>query len=113
MVALDAGDEPVHPAKLWNDTESAPDADWLIKQMGGGDAGRRALAEAVGSVPVAAMTVTKLSWLHRTHPDAWNRMVRVILPHDYLTFRMTGTFTTDRGDASGTGYWSPTFGCLP
>ena len=71
MVALDADDQPVHPAKLWNDTESAPDADWLIEQMGGGDVGRRALVDAVGSVPVAALTVTKLSWLHRTHPDAW------------------------------------------
>jgi xylulokinase len=110
MVALDADDEPVHPAKLWNDTESAPDADWLIEQMGGGDEGRRALVAAVGSVPVAALTVTKLSWLHRTHPDAWARMARVVLPHDYLTFRMTGTFTTDRGDASGTGYWSPRSG---
>ena len=90
MVAARRDDEPVHPAKLWNDTESAPDAEWLIEQMGGGDAGRRAFVDAVGSVPVAALTVTKLSWLHRTHPDAWDRMVRVMLPHDYLTFRMTG-----------------------
>ena len=103
MVALDAEDRAVHPAKLWNDTESAPDADWLISQFGGGDAGRAAWVAAVGSVPVAALTVTKLSWLHRTHPDAWARIAHVVLPHDYLTFRMTGRFTTDRGDASGTG----------
>ena len=37
-------------------------------------------------------------------------MAQVVLPHDYLTFRMTGAFTTDRGDASGTGYWSPASG---
>jgi xylulokinase len=110
MVALDAANMPVHPAKLWNDTESAADADWLIDQWGGGDVGRGAWAEAVGSVPVAAFTVTKLSWLHRSHPDAWARIRRIVLPHDYLTLRLTGRPTTDRGDASGTGYWSPSTG---
>ena len=106
MVALDADDRPVHPAKLWNDTESAPDTGWLIAQLGSAEA----WANAVGSVPVAAFTVTKLSWLHRSHPDEWERMARVVLPHDYLTHRLTGAYTTDRGDASGTGYWSPSTG---
>jgi xylulokinase len=110
MVALDRDDQPVHPAKLWNDTESAPDAGWLIGQLGGGPAGRAAWAAATGSVPVAAFTVTKLSWLHRTHPEAWARVARILLPHDYLTYKLTGRFVTDRGDASGTGYWSPTTG---
>ena len=103
MVALDAEDLPVHPAKLWNDTESDSDAAWLIDQLGSADA----WAAAVGSVPVAAFTITKLSWLHRTAPDAWERLARVMLPHDYLTHRLTGAYTTDRGDASGTGYWDP------
>jgi xylulokinase len=106
MVALDADDRPVHPAKLWNDTESAPDAGWLIEQLGSAEA----WADAVGSVPVAAFTATKLSWLHRSHPAEWERMVRVVLPHDYLTHRLTGVYTTDRGDASGTAYWSPSTG---
>jgi xylulokinase len=106
MVALDADDRPVHPAKLWNDMESAADADWLVEQLGGVGA----WADAVGSVPVAAFTVTKLSWLHRTHPEAWSKMARVLLPHDELTRRLTGRYTTDRGDASGTGYWSPSSG---
>jgi xylulokinase len=118
MVALDANDQPVHPAKLWNDTESAPDAGWLLGQLAGRDGdgnriddGTAAWADAVGSVPVAAFTVTKLSWLHRTHPEAWERIARVLLPHDYLTHRLTGAaYTTDRGDASGTGYWSPSTG---
>lgn len=106
MVALDAENRPVHPAKLWNDTESAPDADWLIKQLGGTDA----WADAVGSVPVAAFTITKLSWLHRSHPDRWADLARVLLPHDEMTRRLTGRATTDRGDASGTGYWDPSTG---
>ena len=110
MVALDRDDQPVHPAKLWNDTESAPDAGWLIGQFGGGPAGRAAWAAATGLVPVAAFTVTKLSWLHRTHPEAWARVARILLPHDFLTYKLTGRFVTDRGDASGTGYWSPTTG---
>jgi xylulokinase len=108
MVALDSDDQPVHPAKLWNDTESAPDAGWLLGQLGPDGPG--SWANAVGSVPVAAFTATKLSWLHRTHPDRWQRMRRVLLPHDYLTHRLTGAYTTDRGDASGTGYWSPQAG---
>ena len=106
MVALDADDRAVHPAKLWNDTESDPDVTWLIDQLGSPEA----WAEAIGSVPVAAFTITKLSWLHRTHPEAWQRIARVLLPHDYITHRLTGRHTTDRGDASGTGYWSPATG---
>jgi xylulokinase len=106
MVALDADDQPVHAAKLWNDTESDPDARWLIEQLGSA----AAWAEAIGSVPVAAFTITKLSWLHRTHPEQWRRTARVLLPHDFVTHHLTGAHTTDRGDASGTGYWSPSTG---
>ncbi len=102
MVVLDAHDEVVRPAKLWNDTESAPDSVWLL-----GRRSAREWAEACGSVPLAAFTITKLSWLHRSEPDAWARLARVCLPHDWLTFRLTGELVTDRGDASGTGYWSP------
>ncbi|MCY7297713.1 MAG: xylulose kinase, partial [Ilumatobacteraceae bacterium] len=48
--------------------------------------------------------------LHRTDPDAWARLAHVLLPHDWLTYRMTGELVSDRGDASGTGYWSPLTG---
>jgi xylulokinase len=107
LVVLDDAGQVVRPAKLWNDTESAPDAKWLLKQLDGGAA---AWADACGSVPVAAFTVTKLSWLHRSEPEHWARMAKVMLPHDWITSRLTGRSTTDRGDASGTGYWSPTEG---
>ncbi len=107
MVALDAEGQVIRPAKLWNDTESAPDARWLIAQLPDGAAG---WAQACGSVPVASFTITKLSWLHRSEPDAWRRLARVCLPHDWLTWRLCGRFVTDRGDASGTGYWSPAGG---
>ena len=107
MVVLDADRRVVRPAKLWNDTESAADAGWLCGQLEGGAA---AWAAAVGSVPVASFTITKLSWLHRKEPDAWKRLAHVLLPHDWLTLRLTGEIATDRGDASGTGYWSPATG---
>jgi xylulokinase len=115
MVVLDDERRVVRPAKLWNDTESAPDAGWLIKQLPGG---RGDWAAAVGSVPVASMTSTKLSWLHRSEPESWARMAHVLLPHDWLTAHLTGglagqltsDLVTDRGDASGTGYWSPATG---
>ena len=107
MVALDEHREVLRPAKLWNDTESAPDAAWLIGQLPGG---RQAWADACGLVPVASFTITKLSWLHRSEPETWRRLAHVVLPHDWLTFRLTGQLVTDRGDASGTGYWSAATG---
>lgn len=102
LVALDDRSRVIRPAKLWNDTESAPDAAWLVDKLGG----PAAWAEACGVVPVASFTISKLSWLHRCEPENFARVARVLLPHDWLTFRMSGRFTTDRGDASGTGYWS-------
>jgi len=102
LVALDDRHRPVHPAKLWNDTESAADARRLVDRLG-----PAAWADACGSVPTAAFTITKLAWLRRCRPDAYARTTTVLLPHDWLTFRLTGAMVTDRGDASGTGYWSP------
>ncbi len=103
MVVTDALDQPLHPGKLWNDTESAPQADRLVEQIG-----PAAWASAVGSIPVAAFTITKLAWLAETHPWVFDAFARVSLPHDWLTTKLTGRHVTDRGDASGTGYWSPT-----
>ena len=103
-VIVDDGGDVVRPAKLWNDTESALDAHELVDALPGG-AG--AWATACGSVPLASFTITKLRWLRRREPESFRRMSSVLLPHDWLTFRLTGGMTTDRGDASGTGYWSP------
>ena len=106
MVALDADGDVVRPALLWNDTRSAPDADDLVAELGG----PQAWAQEVGSVPLAAFTVTKLRWMARVEPANAARTSRVLLPHDWLTWQLAGRperATTDRGDASGTGYWSP------
>ena len=102
LVALDGGGEVLRPAKLWNDTESAEDAAALVDAIGA-----EAWAAACGSVPVASFTITKLRWLRRCDPQVYRRLAAVLLPHDWLTGRLTGDRTTDRGDASGTGWWSP------
>src|SRR3984957_13308929 len=104
LVVLGDDGEVLRPAKLWNDTESAPDTGMLLAALPGGQAG---WAAACGSVPLPAFTIAKLHWLHRCEPETFRRIAAVLLPHDWLTFRLTGRRTTDRGDASGTGYWSP------
>ncbi|MEV5710820.1 xylulokinase [Actinoallomurus sp. NPDC052274] len=106
MVCLSEAGEVVRPALLWNDTRSADAARDLVEELGG----PAKWADAAGSVPVASFTVTKLRWLAGHEPDAAARTASVCLPHDYLTWRLTGEFVTDRGDASGTGYWSPATG---
>lgn len=112
MVLLDAGGEVIRPALLWNDTRSAGAAGELISELGGGDraAGRAAWAAAVGSVPVASLTITKLRWVADNEPEAAARIAAICLPHDWLTWRLRGTgrledLVTDRSDASGTGYF--------
>jgi xylulokinase len=108
MVCLDEAGEVVRDALLWNDTRSAGAAADLVAELGG----PAAWAAAVGSVPVASFTVTKLRWLATHEPASLARTASVCLPHDWLTWRLSGAAapTTDRGDASGTGYWSPAAG---
>ena len=110
MVTLDHAGAVVRPALLWNDTRSASAARDLVDELGG----PAAWANAVGSVPLAAFTVTKLRWLAQHEPQLADRVQDVLLPHDWLTARIlgdgavhSGAAVTDRGDASGTGYWSP------
>ncbi|GAA3327648.1 xylulokinase [Paeniglutamicibacter sulfureus] len=104
MVALDASGTPVHDALLWNDTRSAPQAKALREALGA-----ESWAREIGIVPVPSFTVTKLAWLAENHPELADRVDQVMLPHDWLTWRLAGrpeTATTDRSDASGTGYYS-------
>ncbi|TFC24713.1 xylulokinase [Cryobacterium sp. TMT1-3] len=104
MVALDAHGTPVHDALLWNDVRSAPQAKALTERYGAS-----MWAEEVGVVPVASFTITKLAWLHENRPELAARVEQVLLPHDWLTWNILGRppeATTDRSDASGTGYFS-------
>ena len=106
MVCLDEAGAVIRKALLWNDTRSAGAAADLTAELGG----PAAWAEAVGLVPVASFTVTKLRWLADHEPRHAARTAAVCLPHDWLTGRLGAEFATDRSDASGTGYWSPATG---
>lgn len=101
LVVADAAGQPLRPAVLWNDTRSAPDAAELREALGA-----EAWAERVGVVPVPSFTVTRWAWLRRTEPSVAAATAAVRLPHDWLTERLCGRAVTDRGDASGTGWWS-------
>lgn len=103
LVLLDADGGSVRPAKLWNDTTSAPQSTSLIDELG-----LDWWTDWAGVVPVAAFTVTKLKWVADNEPEKLDDVAMVMLPHDYLTWRLTGNHVTDRGDASGTGWYDAT-----
>jgi xylulokinase len=107
LVALDEDGCVIRDALLWNDTRSAAAAAELVDELGA-----ESWAQATGSVPVASFTVTKLRWLAEHEPENAARVAAVALPHDWLTWRLRGTgdlddLTTDRSEASGTGYFDP------
>lgn len=104
LVTLDAAGEPVRPAPLWNNVDSAEDADRLN--------GMADFAAEIGTQLVASITITKLAELARTSPVDLARTTAVCLPHDYLNLQLTGSLTTDRSEASGSGWWSPLTGEL-
>ena len=118
MVCLDDDGEAVRPALLWNDTRSARAATDLIDELGGGEAGRAAWVAAVGTVPVASFTVTKLRWFAEHEPGLASRAAAVCLPHDYLTWRLGGSgdvadVVTDRGGRQRDGVLVRRAGELP
>ncbi|MFB7515203.1 FGGY family carbohydrate kinase [Streptomyces sp. NPDC056144] len=105
LVPLDAQGGLVRPALVGNDKRAQVAAADLVESFGG----RAAWAEAVGSVPGAGQPVAKLRWLARTEPENAQRIAAVLQPHDWLVWQLLGRparRTTDRGAASGTGYWS-------
>ena len=107
MVCLNAAGAVVRKALLWNDTRSSAAASALIDELGGSSE----WAARIGVVPVAAITATKLRWLADEEPEHADATAAVCLPHDWLTWRLSGSsdvgeLCTDRSDASGTGYFA-------
>ena len=100
LVALDAADVPVRPAKLWNDTSTSREAEALTAAMGGQDA----VLAAIGNLFLAGYTAPKIAWLREHEPEHYAASRRFCLPHDYLNLWLTGEFATEPGDASGTAY---------
>ena len=102
LVVTDGDGRPLRPAILWNDTRSAPEARELSEALGGA----AEWAERIGLVPVPSFTATRWAWLRAHEPEAAAATRAVRLPHDFLTERLSGRGSTDRGDASGTAWWS-------
>lgn len=106
LVALDNAGGVVRPALMSTDFRAANSADDLVVEGGGPGA----WATAVGSVPTAAFPIAKLRWLAQREPENAARVAAALQPHDWLTWLLLGAAAapvTDRGEASGTGYWSP------
>ena len=102
LVLLDGADRSLRPAKLWNDTESAPEARALLDLLPA-----VAWARRTGSVPAPALTISKLAWTEHHHPGLVAAARHILLPFDYIAYRLSGHAVTERGGASGTGYFNP------
>ncbi|WP_460372162.1 xylulokinase [Pseudomonas sp. Tul1A2] len=102
LVLLDDQGEVLRPAKLWCDTETSAENDRLLVHLGG----EKGSLERLGVVIAPGYTVSKLLWTKEQHPVVFSRIARILLPHDYLNFWLTGRACSEYGDASGTGYFN-------
>ena len=101
LVVLDEDLQVIRPAKLWNDTETAPQNEALIERLGG----VAATFERFGIVPRTGYTVSKLLWIKENEPENFARIRHILLPHEYLNFWLTGKIFAEYGDASGTAFF--------
>ncbi len=101
LAVLDDKGAVIRPAKLWCDTETAPDNERIVAAFGG----PAAWFEKVGIIPLTGYTISKLAFLADREPDNFARIAHILLPHDYLNHWLTGRFVAEYGDASGTGFF--------
>jgi len=101
FVPLDAKGEVLGAVKLWCDTSTAGECAEITERFGGPE---KLLAEA-GNLILPGYTASKILWLKKNRPDLYRRMSTILLPHDYLNFRLTGGMTMEHGDSSGTGFF--------
>jgi len=99
FVALDEAGEVLHTVKLWCDTSTAEENAWLLAQLGGEEG---SLAQ-LGLTLATGYTASKILWFRQQHPELWQRLATMLLPHDYLNFWLTGERRAEYGDASGSG----------
>src|SRR5690606_19597634 len=90
--------QALRPAILWNDQRTAAQCEAIERAAGG----RRALVELVGNAALPGFTLPKLLWLREHEPEVFARARMLLLPKDYIRFRLTGDLATDVGDAAGT-----------
>ncbi len=96
-VLLDAADEVVRPALLWNDQRTADACDAIRAAVG-----RERLIRITGNDALTGFTAPKLVWVRDNEPEHWARIRHVLLPKDYVRLRLTGEYATDKADGAGT-----------
>ena len=97
LVALDADDQVIRPAILWNDGRTAAETEWLNTAVG-----RARLTELTANIAFAGFTAPKLLWMRSHEPENFARIRKIMLPKDYLVYMLSGVHSTDMSDASGT-----------
>lgn len=98
-VPLDAKDIPIRPAKLWNDTSTVEEAEMIIEKLGG----TKSFIQKIGIHLAVGYTASKILWIKEKEPAHYKKLSTVLLPHNYINFRLTGKKHMEYGDASGTG----------
>lgn len=101
LVILDENFQVIRPAKLWCDTETAPENQQLVESLGG----KLGWFERFGIVPLTGYTISKLLWMKQHEPASFDRIRHILLPHEYLNFYLTGHMCAEYGDASGTAFF--------
>ena len=96
LVTLDEKDHVIRPAILWNDGRTSEETNYLNEVVG-----RNRLSEYTANIAFAGFTAPKILWMQKNEPQLWARVKKIMLPKDYLAYRLSGTFCTDYSDASG------------
>ena len=96
LVTLDAQDQVIRPAILWNDGRTSEETDYLNNVIG-----KDKLSQYTANIAFAGFTAPKLLWMKKNEPEKFAKIVKIMLPKDYLAYRLSGSFCTDVSDASG------------
>jgi xylulokinase len=96
LVILDEHDEVIRPAILWNDGRTVKETEYLNETIG-----KEKLSSYTGNIAFAGFTAPKILWIKNNEPENFKRIKKIMLPKDYLVYKLTGAFVTDYSDASG------------
>ena len=96
LVALDKDDNVIRPAILWNDGRTAEETEWLNTAIG-----KETLSKYTGNIVFAGFTAPKILWMQKHEPENFARISKIMLPKDYINYRLTGVHACDYSDASG------------
>lgn len=96
LVVLDENDEVIRPALLWNDGRTYKECDYLNNVIG-----KNKLSEYTANISFTGFTAPKILWIKNNEPENFEKIKKIMLPKDYLAYKLSGTFCTDVSDASG------------